>query len=123
MVKAFSDVDIRIAPSEYMKKRLEEFLPYKFKVIRNFVPDVVGEAGPGGDFISKNHTVKNMRKEHYIPTLSDRLDREEWEKSGAKTTLARARATVRRILDSDVKEYLSPEIKAELKSEFPEIAV
>ncbi|MBU4174413.1 MAG: trimethylamine methyltransferase family protein [Actinobacteria bacterium] len=85
--------------------------------------DVIKEAGPGGDFISKNHTVKNMRKEHYIPTLSDRLDREEWEKSGAKNTLARARATVRRILDSDVKEYLSPAIKAELKSEFPEIAV
>jgi len=81
----------------------------------------IRDVGPGGDFISSPHTVKNMRGEHYMPELSDRLERSDWERSGSKDALARAREAVRNVLGSEVKEYVDEGVKSRLRSEFSEI--
>lgn len=82
----------------------------------------IKDAGPGGDFISSPHTVNNMRREHYLPELSDRMERGDWERFGSKDTLARARDKVSNILGAAAKEYLGEEVKDRIVSEFPEIA-
>ena len=56
------------------------------------------KAGPGGNYLVSEHTVKYMRNEFYFPTLSDRERRENWQAAGALTTQQRANARAREIL-------------------------
>jgi len=89
---------------------------------RTLALEVIEKVGPGGNFVSQSHTVRNMRAEHYLPTLSDRLDREEWESQGRVDTVARAAGKVAAILGAGGKRYLSEEIVRRLRDLFPEIA-
>lgn len=85
--------------------------------------DAIKAVGPGGNFISQPHTIKNMRKEHFLPSLSDRLDREEWGARGSSSAEERAGAKVREILGKEEKRYIPEDVIHALKSEFPEIAL
>jgi trimethylamine--corrinoid protein Co-methyltransferase len=40
--------------------------------------DVIKEAGPGGNFLTLDHTADNFREEHFIPVFSDRRLFEHW---------------------------------------------
>jgi len=84
--------------------------------------DVIRASGPGGNFVTSPHTRRNMRREHYRPTLSDRAFRENWAGSGAKDTVARASEQVNRILAQ--KGYSLPdEVKARIREEIPGLEV
>ena len=63
--------------------------------------DLIKEVGPGGNFVTANHTRRFMRREHYQPSLSDRSSREDWEAKGAKNTWERAALKVNEILAKD----------------------
>ena len=63
--------------------------------------DLIKQAGPGGNFVAARHTRRFMRSEHYQPTLSDRLSREDWEAQGSKTTWQKASERVHELLSSD----------------------
>jgi len=82
--------------------------------------DVIKEVGPGGHFISSDHTRKYMRSEHYYPSLSDRLDREEWEAQGGKDTCRRATERVSQLL-SEHQFGLPSSIRKRILSEIPGI--
>jgi len=56
------------------------------------------ETGPGGSFMATPHTVRFMRDEFFFPRLSDRNDRDRWEKMGALDGWERARREAQRIL-------------------------
>lgn len=60
--------------------------------------DLIKEIGPGGNFVTAKHTRRHMRKEHYLPTLSDRNYRDKWESAGRKEIWEKASETVRKIL-------------------------
>jgi trimethylamine--corrinoid protein Co-methyltransferase len=45
--------------------------------------DVIEEAGPGGQFLDKDHTFEHCRNEFYFSRLSDRSPYESWVKAGA----------------------------------------
>lgn len=78
--------------------------------------------GAGGNFLTDNHTIQWMRKEHYIPTLSDRQLRENWEKDGRrKTAEERGIATAKKILEEHKPLRLPEEMQQRLKELFPEI--
>jgi len=62
--------------------------------------DLIQQVGPGGNFITAKHTRHFMRSEHYVPSLSDRSSREDWEAAGHKTTSEKAAETVREILST-----------------------
>jgi trimethylamine--corrinoid protein Co-methyltransferase len=62
--------------------------------------DLIKEVGPGGNFVTAQHTRRFMRDEHYQPTLSDRDSREEWEAKGGKITWERAAEIVEEILSA-----------------------
>jgi trimethylamine--corrinoid protein Co-methyltransferase len=81
--------------------------------------DVLKKAGPGGHFVSNRHTRKFMRTELYQPQLSDRNNRQDWEKEGAKSAQARATEIVGEILEKPEIPVLSSEIRTEIRKEIP----
>ena len=81
--------------------------------------DVLKKAGPGGHFVSNRHTRKFMRTELYQPQLSDRNNRQDWEREGAKSAQARATEIAREILAKPETPILSSEIRTEIRKEIP----
>ena len=78
--------------------------------------DLITKVGPAGNFLAEMHTVRNMRKELYFPTLANRQHREEWEALGSKDTRTRAREKVKEILTNHKPLPIAPEIYQKLKS-------
>jgi trimethylamine--corrinoid protein Co-methyltransferase len=83
--------------------------------------DVYRKVGPGGNFLSDPHTVKWMRKEFFIPKLSDRQLREIWEKAGRPTAEEKAAAMAKQILREHKPLGLPEDLDHQLREEFPEI--
>jgi trimethylamine--corrinoid protein Co-methyltransferase len=83
--------------------------------------DAYRRVGPGGNFLADPHTVQWMRKEHYIPKLSDRQLRVNWEKSGKPYVEEKAIAIAKRILRDHKPLGLPKELNDRLRSVFPQI--
>jgi trimethylamine--corrinoid protein Co-methyltransferase len=61
--------------------------------------DLINEVGPSpGSFLGTKHTRENWKKEYYIPHVFDRLSYQDWERSGKKNVLDKARERVEEIL-------------------------
>jgi trimethylamine---corrinoid protein Co-methyltransferase len=82
---------------------------------------VYRRVGPGGNFLADPHTVQWMRKEHYVPKLSDRQLRINWEKSGRPCVEEKAKAFARKILKEHKPLGLPKEMNDQLRRMFPEI--
>jgi len=78
--------------------------------------EVIKEVGPGGHFLTARHTRRFMRVAHYHPTLSNRENREDWERKGRKHTWERAAEQVKRILDTH-EVSLPPAVRQKVLSE------
>jgi trimethylamine--corrinoid protein Co-methyltransferase len=63
--------------------------------------DLIRETGIGGTFIDKEHTVRHMRDEHFFPDIFNRDAYSTWVKNGAKSTLEKAKARLKEILDEN----------------------
>jgi trimethylamine--corrinoid protein Co-methyltransferase len=75
------------------------------------------EIGAGGHFVTCRHTRKFMRKEQYLPTLSDRTTREEWEKNGSLDARDRARLKVAEVLGWPEQLYIDGEARERIRNE------
>jgi trimethylamine--corrinoid protein Co-methyltransferase len=83
--------------------------------------DAYRRVGPGGNFLADPHTVEYMRREHFIPKLSDRQLRVNWEKSGRPTAEQKAIETAKRILRDHKPLGLPRELNDRLRTTFPEL--
>jgi trimethylamine--corrinoid protein Co-methyltransferase len=80
--------------------------------------DLIKQVGPGGNFATARHTRHFMRTEHYLPTLSDRDSRTDWESKGSKITWQRAGEIARQLIaDSNYRlpEAVRQQILTEIK--------
>jgi trimethylamine--corrinoid protein Co-methyltransferase len=68
--------------------------------------DIIGQVGPGGQFLDHPHTYKHFRS-NWAPKLFDRATREDWELEGQLTMADKATAKVRKILETYQPEPLS----------------
>jgi trimethylamine--corrinoid protein Co-methyltransferase len=68
--------------------------------------DVIHEVGPGGQFVSHEHTYNNFRSEQSQSKLIDRNNRTGWLNSGGKSMTERAYEEANAILDSYKPEPL-----------------
>ena len=59
--------------------------------------DVIDEVGPGGDFLSHDHTFNHF-KDAWYPRLFDRRMYQSWEDAGRPTALQSARALAKEII-------------------------
>jgi len=77
--------------------------------------ELIEKVGPGGDFLRQRHTQRHFRKEHWIPQLTDRMPRSEWERLGSKNILQRAEEKAQEILKTHVPEPLDRDVQGELE--------
>lgn len=84
--------------------------------------DLIEKVGPGGHFLAQKHTVKWFPLEEYIPSsVIDKTSKSQWEKTGAKTTLDRAREQVEKTLKEHHPRLLLPKTENKLDSFMAEI--
>jgi len=67
-----------------------------------------------GHFMGEKHTLEHIRSERYLPKLSDKRTRTQWEKSGSKDLAQVARERVIEILATHRPDPLPSDIEKEL---------
>lgn len=84
--------------------------------------DLIKKVGPGGHFLSQKHTLKWFQIEEYIPsTVIDKVSKSQWERTGTKDALQRAKEYVDKILKEHRPKPLPSEIERELDSFMSEV--
>lgn len=83
--------------------------------------DVIARVGPGGNFMTEDHTLINMMSEFYNPSLADRTLYEKWKSSGEQTMKDRARKKLDKLMATHHPNYVSEAEEQEIRSKFPEI--
>ena len=77
--------------------------------------DVIKEAGPAGEYLTHSHTMKHFRNENWDARLSNRAARDEWVENGSQDIRMKARAEVKRILDTHHPKPLDAEVQRKLQ--------
>lgn len=76
---------------------------------------VIREVGPGGHFLSHQHTLKWFQREVWSPSPAiNRAPRSGWEEKGATSALERAAEIVRNALSGDVLPVVSADVEKDL---------
>jgi len=60
--------------------------------------DVIEKVGPGGNYVTEDHTVEHMMDEFFYPNLGVRCNFDVWEERGRPDMLSRANEQVQHIL-------------------------
>jgi len=76
--------------------------------------EVIKQVGPGGEFISHDHTFKNFRKLS-APKLIDRHNRESWKANGGTDIVQKSYEKAREILETFKPEPLPENIQKQLR--------
>ena len=76
---------------------------------------VINDVGPGGDFLTHEHTLRNFKNEIWQPALADRQIYNKWVDHGSKTMSDRTRDKVKYILDHHISHPLSEEAERRIK--------
>jgi trimethylamine--corrinoid protein Co-methyltransferase len=77
--------------------------------------DVIERVGPGGHYLTQEHTRQHFNREFWFPTLIDRRQRGGWEADGGKTMAERVRAKVLDILERHEPLPIPAKVEARLK--------
>jgi trimethylamine--corrinoid protein Co-methyltransferase len=77
--------------------------------------DLIERVGPGGHYLTQEHTRQHFRSETWFPTLIDRQMRRAWEASGRKTMSDRVRAKVVHILEHHEPLPIPADVEDRLK--------
>jgi len=88
---------------------------------QNLALDVIANVGPGGTFLTHDHTMKYMKTAALLPKMADRDTRDGWGEKGAMTTHDRALLQAREILERENTAVFSPEIEARIRLEFDDL--
>ena len=78
--------------------------------------DIIRKVGPGGHFLAERHTLENLRREHFIPELTDRRSFEKWLKEGAKDIVKIAKEKVKLILQKHQVPPLEKDVQKEIRN-------
>ena len=62
--------------------------------------DVIDRVGPGGQYLTDDHTLEHFKTEFWFPTLLDRKPWEAWEAEGGKSLGERVQEKLNHILDT-----------------------
>lgn len=76
--------------------------------------DAIRRVGPGGQYLTDDHTLEHWRDEYWAPTLMDRRNLKAWTEAGAKTMGERIKDKIRHILAAHEVEPLAPEVRRQV---------
>jgi trimethylamine--corrinoid protein Co-methyltransferase len=77
--------------------------------------DAIAEVGPGGHFMTQDHTYNHLR-EQFRPTVLNRYGRDKWEEQGCMDTREKARRKALKLLGEHQVPVLPPDVAAKLDS-------
>ncbi|HOL17336.1 MAG TPA: trimethylamine methyltransferase family protein, partial [Bacillota bacterium] len=77
--------------------------------------DLIEKVGPGGHFLSEEHTARHFRREMYFPKVLNRNNYDGWLAEGGKSFGERANEVVKEILAHHKPPALPPEREAEIR--------
>jgi trimethylamine--corrinoid protein Co-methyltransferase len=77
--------------------------------------DLIDEVGPGGEFLTSEHTLRHFR-ENWYSDLIERIPHERWVDEGEKDLGSRANEKVRHILENHQPKPLEDDVRKELKA-------
>jgi trimethylamine--corrinoid protein Co-methyltransferase len=80
--------------------------------------DVIREVGPGGNYMTHEHTLKFMRREFYMPKVSERDTLDQWREKGSLDARQRANHIAREILSKSPGNYLPDDVNRDILSKF-----
>ena len=81
--------------------------------------DTIASVGPGGNFMTADHTIAHMRKEYFNGNgVTDRETRDTWVKEGAQDTWSRARKMVKEMLAEEEKSYLPEALDKKIREKY-----
>lgn len=83
--------------------------------------DVIEKIGPGGNYVTEDHTVEHMMEEFFYPSLSVRCLFDIWENQGRPSMLSRSNERVKEILDDNKEGVLDISLISRIKKAFPAI--
>ncbi len=83
--------------------------------------DIIAKVGPGGNYLSEEHTIKYMRTESFSPRASDRQPYHRWLDAGSKDSWKRAEEIAAQILQEPSDRIIPAEIDAKVRHQFPEL--
>ncbi len=77
--------------------------------------DLIKKVGPGGHFLTEQHTLDHFRSEMHFTRLFNRNTYENWQAAGAKSFEENANALLKEILQWHEVPQLAPEIEEAVK--------
>lgn len=77
--------------------------------------DVIDKVGPGGNFLSEEHTFKNFKKEFWNPRDINRDIYRQWSDKGKTTYVERLRTRAKKMLEESQPEKLSEDVLQQLQ--------
>ncbi len=81
--------------------------------------DVIDQVGPGGNFMTADHTMQHLRSEYFQGNgVTDRKNRSQWEKDGAMDARERARQMVKKILADPETPYIPNDVDRVIRDRF-----
>ncbi|SDL10031.1 trimethylamine---corrinoid protein Co-methyltransferase [Halarsenatibacter silvermanii] len=75
----------------------------------------IKDVGPGGNFLTQQHTIDYMHEEQARADIFDRQMRENWEKSGSPLAREKAEERVKEIFSSHEPEPLDDDVAQKLE--------
>lgn len=78
--------------------------------------EAVGDVGPGGHFLSHEHTLRNFRSEIWLPELSNRKNYDSWLADGGKSLQEVVNARTKWILENHKPKELSASIREKIQA-------
>lgn len=95
----------------------DEIIAYTKRVVGNFnistntlAKDVIHKVGPGGTYLTEEHTLENYKKDIWYPTILDRRVYKDWVDKGSSSLKERAILKTKYILNNHKPELLDKEI-------------
>jgi trimethylamine--corrinoid protein Co-methyltransferase len=72
--------------------------------------DVIKKVGPGGNYVTEDHTIEHMMDEFFYPNPSVRLNFDIWQEAGQPDMLRRAAIQVQQILKEEKGDLLARDL-------------
>ena len=81
--------------------------------------DLINILGPGGNFLTSNHTLKFMRSEYFYGSgITNRDQREKWIENGAEDSRLRARKMVAGILSAPEMSHIPDDVDQVIRQKY-----
>jgi trimethylamine--corrinoid protein Co-methyltransferase len=83
--------------------------------------DAIAQVKPGGSFLMNPHTAKRMKTEALLTKISDRDQRNIWEKKGSLDTHQHAMQKANEILAKGSSVIFPPEVEERIRKVYPDL--